>query len=149
MVDRIKAAVDARIDADFFIMARTDAFAQEGLEAALERAKAYVAAGADGIFAEAVHTLEDYKAFADGIGGAHLLANITEFGATPLFNREELAANGATMVLCVFFPMSAATAPCPSQKDQELPSGLSVVIMRGVTGVMARSPPPPVCPKSA
>lgn len=107
MVDRVKAAVDARTDDDFFIIARTDSFQSEGLEAAVDRAKACLEAGADGIFAEAVHTLEDYKAFADGIGGAHLLANITEFGATPLFNREELAANGATMVL---YPLSAFRA---------------------------------------
>jgi methylisocitrate lyase len=107
MVDRVKAAVDARTDDDFFIIARTDAFQKDGLDAAVERAKACLDAGADGIFAEAVHTLEDYQAFAKGIGGAHLLANITEFGATPLFNRDELAANGATMVL---YPLSAFRA---------------------------------------
>lgn len=107
MADRVKAAVDARTDEDFFIMARTDAFQMEGLNSAVERAQACLEAGADGIFAEAVHTLDDYKAFADGIGGKHLLANITEFGATPLFNKEELAANGATMVL---YPLSAFRA---------------------------------------
>ncbi|SFC11703.1 methylisocitrate lyase [Marinospirillum celere] len=107
MVDRVKAAVDAKTDPDFFVMARTDAFQKDGLEAAVERAKACLDAGADGIFAEAVHTLEDYKAFAKGIGGAHLLANITEFGATPLFNKKELAENGATMVL---YPLSAFRA---------------------------------------
>lgn len=107
MVDRVKAAVDGRTDDDFFIIARTDSFQKEGLEAAIERSRACLEAGADGIFAEAVHTLEDYKAFADGIGGAHLLANITEFGATPLFNRKELAENGATMVL---YPLSAFRA---------------------------------------
>lgn len=107
MVDRIKAAVDGKTDDDFFIIARTDSFQKEGLEAAIDRARACLEAGADGIFAEAVHTLEDYKAFAEGIGGAHLLANITEFGATPLFNRDELAANGATMVL---YPLSAFRA---------------------------------------
>lgn len=107
MVDRVKAAVDAKTDDDFFIIARTDAFQMEGLEAAVERAKACLEAGADGIFAEAVHTLEDYQAFADGIGGAHLLANITEFGATPLYNTEELAQSGATMVL---YPLSAFRA---------------------------------------
>ncbi|PKM22294.1 MAG: methylisocitrate lyase [Gammaproteobacteria bacterium HGW-Gammaproteobacteria-14] len=107
MVDRVKAAVDARTDDDFFIIARTDAFQKDGLNAAVDRAKACLEAGADGIFAEAVHTLEDYKAFAEGIGGAHLLANITEFGATPLFNRDELVANGATMVL---YPLSAFRA---------------------------------------
>ncbi|EXJ09921.1 Methylisocitrate lyase [Nitrincola nitratireducens] len=107
MVDRVKAAVDARTDEDFFIIARTDAFQQDGLNAAVERAQACLEAGADGIFAEAVHTLEDYKAFADGIQGRHLLANITEFGATPLFNTKELAENGASMVL---YPLSAFRA---------------------------------------
>ncbi|MBE0506993.1 MAG: methylisocitrate lyase [Marinospirillum sp.] len=107
MVDRVKAAVDARTDDDFFIIARTDAFQMEGLNAAVERAQACLEAGADGIFAEAVHTLEDYKAFADGIKGNHLLANITEFGATPLFNKKELAENGASMVL---YPLSAFRA---------------------------------------
>lgn len=107
MVDRIKAAADARFDPDFFIIARTDAFQKEGLEAAIERARACLEAGADGIFAEAVHTLDDYRAFSDGIGGAPLLANITEFGATPLFTRDELAAAGANMVL---YPLSAFRA---------------------------------------
>lgn len=107
MVDRVKAAVDAKTDDDFFVMARTDAFQMEGLNAAVERAQACLEAGADGIFAEAVHTLDDYKAFSDGINGSHLLANITEFGATPLFNTEELAANGASMVL---YPLSAFRA---------------------------------------
>jgi len=107
MVDRVKAAADAKTDDDFFIIARTDAFQMEGLNAAVDRAQACLEAGADGIFAEAVHTLDDYKAFADGIGGAHLLANITEFGATPLFNKVELAENGATMVL---YPLSAFRA---------------------------------------
>lgn len=107
MVDRVKAAVDAKTDDDFFVMARTDAFQMEGLNAAVDRAQACLEAGADGIFAEAVHTLDDYKAFSDGINGAHLLANITEFGATPLFNTKELAENGATMVL---YPLSAFRA---------------------------------------
>ncbi len=107
MVDRVKAAADAKTDDDFFIIARTDAFQMEGLNAAVDRAQACLEAGADGIFAEAVHTLEDYKAFADGINGAHLLANITEFGATPLFNKAELAENGASMVL---YPLSAFRA---------------------------------------
>ncbi len=107
MVDRVKAAVDARTDDDFFLIARTDAFQQDGLNAAVERAQACLEAGADGIFAEAVHTLEDYRAFTDGINGAHLLANITEFGATPLFNKQELAENGASMVL---YPLSAFRA---------------------------------------
>jgi methylisocitrate lyase len=107
MVDRVKAAVDARTDDSFFIMARTDSFQMEGLNASVERAQACLEAGADGIFAEAVHTLDDYKAFSSGINGAHLLANITEFGATPLFNKAELAEAGATMVL---YPLSAFRA---------------------------------------
>ena len=106
MVDRIKAAVDARTDKDFFIMARTDAFAQEGLEAAIERAKAYVAAGADGIFAEAVQTEEHYRAFAAALD-VPILANITEFGQTELWNKEQLGEWGAAMVL---YPLSAFRA---------------------------------------
>lgn len=106
MVDRIKAAVDARTDKDFFIMARTDAFAQEGLEKAIERAKAYVAAGADGIFAEAVKTEEHYRAFAQALD-VPILANITEFGQTELWNKEQLGQWGAAMVL---YPLSAFRA---------------------------------------
>ena len=106
MVDRIKAAVDARTDPDFFIMARTDAFAQEGLEKAIERAKAYVAAGADGIFAEAVQTEAHYRAFAEALD-VPILANITEFGKTELWNKEELGEWGADMVL---YPLSAFRA---------------------------------------
>lgn len=106
MVDRIKAAVDARIDPSFFIMARTDSFAQEGLEAAIERAKAYVAAGADGIFAEAVKTEEHYRAFSDALD-VPILANITEFGQTELWNKEQLGEWGAAMVL---YPLSAFRA---------------------------------------
>src|SRR5271156_5312557 len=90
MVDRIKAAVDARTDKDFVIMARTDALANEGLSAALERAQAYVAAGADMIFAEAVTEAHMYGKFRRA-AGVPVLANITEFGQTPLFTREELA----------------------------------------------------------
>lgn len=107
MVDRIKAAVDGRTDDDFFIIARTDAFQKEGLNAAIDRANACLEAGADGIFAEAVHTLEDYQAFSKGLNGAPLLANITEFGATPLFTVEELGKAGANMVL---YPLSAFRA---------------------------------------
>ena len=106
MVDRIKAAVDARTDPDFFIMARTDAFAQEGLEAAIERAKACVEAGADGIFAEAVKTEEHYRAFAEALD-VPILANITEFGQTELWSREQLGEWGAAMVL---YPLSAFRA---------------------------------------
>lgn len=107
MVDRIKAATDARYDEDFFIIARTDSFQMEGLDAAIDRANACLEAGADGIFAEAVHTLDDYRAFSKGINGAPLLANITEFGATPLFTRDELAEAGANMIL---YPLSAFRA---------------------------------------
>ena len=106
MVDRIKAAVDARTDPDFFIMARTDAFAQEGLDAAIDRAKAYVAAGADGIFAEAVQTEEHYRAFAEALD-VPILANITEFGKTELWNAQQLGEWGASMVL---YPLSAFRA---------------------------------------
>ena len=106
MVDRIKACVDARTDDNFFIMARTDAFQKEGLEKAIERAQACVEAGADGIFAEAVTELEHYKAFSEALD-VPILANITEFGATPLYNRAELAEAGAEMVL---YPLSAFRA---------------------------------------
>ncbi|MEH6560309.1 MAG: methylisocitrate lyase [Marinobacter sp.] len=107
MVDRIKAAVDARVDKDFFIMARTDSFQKEGLEAAIDRAKACIEAGADGIFAEAVTELEHYEAFSKALGDVPILANITEFGATPLYNRKELGDAGAAMVL---YPLSAFRA---------------------------------------
>lgn len=98
MVDRIKAAVDARTDESFVIMARTDALAGEGMEAALERVRAYVAAGAEMIFAEAVTELAQYAEFRKA-AGVPILANITEFGQTPLFTREELATAGVDMVL--------------------------------------------------
>ncbi|RUO81439.1 methylisocitrate lyase [Idiomarina tyrosinivorans] len=106
MVDRVKAAVDARTDEQFVIMARTDALQQEGLDAALDRARACVEAGADAIFAEAVHTLDQYKAFTDALN-VPVLANITEFGKTPLFNKQELAEVGVDMVL---YPLSAFRA---------------------------------------
>jgi methylisocitrate lyase len=98
MVDRIKAAVDARTDDSFVIMARTDALAGEGLQAAIERARAYVAAGADMIFAEAITELQQYIEFRNAIG-VPILANITEFGQTPLWTRDELAAAGVDMIL--------------------------------------------------
>ena len=98
MADRIKAAVDARPDAAFVLMARTDALANEGLEAAIARAQAYVAAGADMIFAEAVRELDQYTAFRKAVG-VPILANITEFGQTPLFTREQLGAAGVDIVL--------------------------------------------------
>lgn len=98
MVDRIKAAVDARTDPNFVIMARTDAVAVEGVEAGIERAKAYIAAGADMIFAEALTELDQYRHFKAQVK-APILANMTEFGQTQLFNKEELAEAGADMVL--------------------------------------------------
>ena len=106
MVDRIKAAVDARTDADFVIMARTDALASEGLDAALDRATAYVAAGADMIFPEAVTELSMYKRFATTVN-VPVLANITEFGATPLFTLDELKSADVGLVL---YPLSAFRA---------------------------------------
>jgi len=98
MVDRIKAAVDARTDEHFVIMARTDALANEGLAAAIERARAYVDAGADMIFAEAVTEAHMYGKFKRAVG-VPILANITEFGQTPLFTREELADAGVDIIL--------------------------------------------------
>ena len=98
MVDRIKAAVDARTDPAFVLMARTDALANEGLARAIERAQAYVAAGADMIFAEAVTDLPMYTEFRKAVG-VPILANITEFGKTPLYTRDELADAGVDIVL--------------------------------------------------
>ena len=98
MIDRIKAAVDARTDESFVIMARTDALAAEGLSSTLDRVRAYVEAGADMIFAEAVTDLTLYSRF-KAAAVVPVLANITEFGRTPLFTREELAAAGVDMVL--------------------------------------------------
>lgn len=106
MVDRIRAAVDARTDASFAIMARTDALAVEGLPAALERAQAYVQAGADMIFAEAVTDPAQYAEFKRACG-APVLANMTEFGKTPLRSAQELAGFGVDMVL---YPLSAFRA---------------------------------------
>ena len=106
MVDRIKAAVDARTDAEFVIMARTDALAVEGIEAAIERAVACVEAGADMVFPEAVTALAAYRRFADAVR-APILANITEFGVTPLFSADELAGAGVGIVL---YPLSAFRA---------------------------------------
>src|SRR5450631_98305 len=98
MVDRVKAAVDARTDREFVIMARTDALASEGLERAIERAVACVAAGADMIFPEAIRELGQYRRFKQALG-VPILANITEFGHTPLYSREELGAAGVDIVL--------------------------------------------------
>src|ERR1051325_4812637 len=98
MVDRIKAAVDAKTDADFVVMARTDALAVEGLERAIERAIACVDAGADAVFPEAVTELSMYRMFADAVK-VPVLANITEFGATPLFTLQELRSAGVSIAL--------------------------------------------------
>ena len=106
MVDRIKAAVDARTDPDFVIMARTDALAVEGLDAAIERAVACVEAGADMIFPEAITELAMYRQFAQAVG-VPILANITEFGSTPLFTVEELKTADVGIVL---YPLSAFRA---------------------------------------
>ena len=106
MVDRIKAAVDARVDDSFVIMARTDALAVEGIDAALDRANAYIEAGADALFPEAITDLQTYKKFTDVIK-VPVLANITEFGMTPLFTTTELASVGVGIVL---YPLSAFRA---------------------------------------
>jgi len=106
MCDRLKAAVDGRIDDQFVIMARTDAHAVEGQQAAIDRAAAYVEAGADAIFAEALTTLEEYREFTDVIK-VPVLANLTEFGKTPLFTTDELAEVGVAMTL---YPLSAFRA---------------------------------------
>ncbi|MCW8193230.1 methylisocitrate lyase [Proteobacteria bacterium 005FR1] len=106
MVDRVKAAVDARQDESFFIMARTDAFGQEGLEKAIERCKAYIEAGADGIFAEALQSGDQYCAFTEALK-VPVLANMTEFGKTPLYTLEELKSWGVAVAL---YPLSAFRA---------------------------------------
>jgi len=106
MVDRIKAAVDARTDPAFVIMARTDALAVEGLDAAIERARACVEAGADMIFPEAITDLKMYRRFADAVK-VPILANITEFGQTPLFTLDELRGAGVGIAL---YPLSAFRA---------------------------------------
>ncbi|KXF81131.1 methylisocitrate lyase [Enterovibrio coralii] len=106
MVDRVKAAVDAKQDSNFVIMARTDALAVEGMASAIERAIACVEAGADMIFPEAMNTLEQYKQFTDAVN-VPVLANITEFGQTPLFSVPELGEVGVSLVL---YPLSAFRA---------------------------------------
>lgn len=106
MADRVKAAVDARTDSDFYIIARTDAIAVDGVDAALDRAHACVEAGADAIFAEASYDLETYARFSKALK-VPVLANITEFGQTPLFSVQELAGAGVGMVL---YPLSAFRA---------------------------------------
>ena len=106
MVDRIKAAADARTDPDFVIMARTDALAVEGLDAAIERARACAEAGADMIFPEAITELAMYRRFSDAVG-VPVLANLTEFGQTPLFSVDEIASAGVAIAL---YPLSAFRA---------------------------------------
>jgi methylisocitrate lyase len=106
MADRVKSAVDAKTDTAFVLIARTDAAAVEGLDAAIERACRYKAAGADMIFAEALTELDQYRKFADAVG-VPILANITEFGKTPLFATEELKDAGVSLVL---YPLSAFRA---------------------------------------
>jgi len=108
MVDRVKSCVDARDDPSFFIVARTDSLAGEGLQAAIDRACAYVEAGADMVFAEACTELSQYQAFADAIGRPHsVMANITEFSMTPAFTLEQLRSAGVSAAL---YPVSAARA---------------------------------------
>ena len=112
MADRIKAAVDARVDESFVIMARTDALAVEGIESAIERAIACIEAGADMIFPEAMNELEQYQQFKQALNSAAgrnvpILANITEFGQTPLYSRQELASVNVDMIL---YPLSAFRA---------------------------------------
>ena len=106
MVDRVRAAADAKTDPDFFLIARTDAIQAEGVDAAIERCLRYVEAGADGIFAEAAYDMPTYKRFVDALN-VPVLANITEFGATPLFTRDELASVGVAIQL---YPLSAFRA---------------------------------------
>jgi methylisocitrate lyase len=113
MVDRIKAAVDARTDDRFVVMARTDAHAVEGQGPALERAIDYVAAGADMIFAEALKTLDEYRQFCGAVS-VPVLANITEFGQTPLFTKTELAQAGVALIL---YPLSAFRAAAQAQQQ--------------------------------
>jgi methylisocitrate lyase len=113
MVDRVKSAADAKLDDDFMIMARTDALAVEGMDAAIERAIACAEAGADAIFPEAILDLEQYRQFANAVS-VPILANITEFGKTPLFNCQELAEAGVAMVL---YPLSAFRAMSKAALD--------------------------------
>ncbi len=113
MVDRVKAAVDARTDDSFVIMARTDALAVEGMQSAIDRAMACVEAGADMIFPEAMNKLEQYSEFTKAVH-VPVLANITEFGATPLYTTEELACVGVQLVL---YPLSAFRAMCKAAEN--------------------------------
>ncbi|MGH7957679.1 MAG: methylisocitrate lyase [Opitutaceae bacterium] len=113
MCDRIRAATDAKLDPDFVVVARTDAAASEGVGAAIARAEAYVAAGAGVIFAEALTTLDEYRQFTTAIS-APVLANITEFGRTPLFTLEELRQAGVALAL---YPLSAFRAASAASAD--------------------------------
>ena len=113
MISRVKAAVSGKPSADFVVMARTDAAANEGVPAAIARAQAYVAAGADLIFAEALHTLADYRAFTAAVK-VPVLANLTEFGQTPFFTLEELRAAGIALAL---YPLSASRAAAAASFD--------------------------------
>jgi methylisocitrate lyase len=113
MVARVRAAVAGKPDAAFVVMARTDARATEGLAGAIDRAQAYVEAGADAIFAEALGTLDEFKQFSAAVS-APVLANITEFGQTPLFTLAELRATGVAMVL---YPLSASRAMSAAARD--------------------------------
>jgi methylisocitrate lyase len=112
MCDRIKAAVDARTDENFVIMARTDAHAVEGLSSAIDRANKYVQAGADMIFAEALSTLDEFKKFTDAVK-VPVLANLTEFGKTPLFTLDEIRSANIAMAL---YPLSAFRAMSAARK---------------------------------
>jgi methylisocitrate lyase len=115
MVDRIKSCVDARTDQDFFLVARTDSLANEGLQAAIDRACAYMEAGADMIFAEACGDLDQYRSFAKALDRPHsVLANITEFSMTPTFTLQELGEAGVSAAL---FPLSAARAMAAAARD--------------------------------
>lgn len=113
MVERVAAAVRGKPDRDFFLIARTDAAAVEGVPAAIARAQAYVAAGADAIFAEALTTLDEFKSFTAAVR-APVLANITEFGKTPLFTLDELRAAGLAMAL---YPLSASRAAAAASRE--------------------------------
>ena len=113
MVTRIQAAVAGKPEPAFVVMARTDAAANEGVPAAIARAQAYVAAGADMIFAEALRSLDDFRAFAAGVK-APVLANLTEFGQTPYFTLEEMRATGIAMIL---YPLSASRAAAAASRE--------------------------------
>ena len=122
MVDRLKAAVDAKTDQDFVVMARTDALANEGLESAIERAVKYQEAGADALFPEALTKLDEYIAMSKELD-IPILANITEFGQTPLFNCEQLKEAGVSMVLYAFSAFRAMSKAAEGVYDEILKEG--------------------------